>query len=94
LKSISQVQRQINPNLSILGILLTMVDRRANFTREIITLVESAYGGNIHIFGEHIPRSVRAAESTAQGVSIFSYEPNGKVAAAYRSLVREVLLCA
>ena len=94
LKSISQVQRQINPNLSILGILLTMVDRRANFTREIITLVESAYGSNIHIFGEHIPRSVRAAESTSQGVSIFSYEPNGKVAAAYRSLVREVLFCA
>ena len=94
LKSISQVRRQINPNLTISGILLTMVDRRANFTRDIIALVESAYGGNIHIFGEHIPRSVRAAESTAQGVSIFSYEPNGKVATAYQSLAMEVLRCA
>jgi chromosome partitioning protein len=91
LKSISQIQRQINPNLSISGILLTMVDRRANFTRDIISLVENAYGGNIRIFGEHIPRSVRAAESTAQGVSIFTHDPHGKVAAAYAALTREVL---
>jgi chromosome partitioning protein len=91
LKSIAQIRRQINPALSISGILLTMVDRRANFTREIITLVENAYGGKIRIFGEHIPRSVRAAESTAQGVSIFAHDPNGKVAAAYAALTREVL---
>ena len=94
LKAVAQVKRQINPTLSIEGILLTMVDRRANFTREIISLIENAYGGNIKIFSEHIPRSVRASESTALGVSIFNHDPNGKVAAAYRSLVREVLLCA
>ena len=91
LKSIQQIRRQINPNLTISGILLTMVERRANLTKEIIALVESAYGDKIHIFGEHIPRSIRAAESTARGISIFSYEPNGKVTAAYRSLVKEVL---
>jgi chromosome partitioning protein len=91
LKSIAQVRRQINPSLSIGGILLTMVDKRAHFTRDIITLVTNAYGGNIRIFGEHIPRSIRASESTAQGVSIFSYDPNGKVAAAYAALTREVL---
>jgi chromosome partitioning protein len=91
LKSIAQIKRQINPALSIGGILLTMVDRRANFTRDIIALVEGAYGGNIRIFGEHIPRSVRAAESTAQGVSIFTHDPHGKVAAAYAALTREVL---
>ena len=62
--------------------------------REIIKLVEEAYGGRIRIFGEHIPRSIRAAESTAQGVSIFTFDPKGKVAAAYKSLVSEVLLCA
>ena len=91
LRSIAQIKRQINPSLTISGILLTMVDRRAHFTRDIITLVENAYGGNIRIFGEHIPRSVRASESTAQGISIFSYDPNGKVAAAYSALTREVL---
>jgi chromosome partitioning protein len=91
LKRITQVRRQINPSLSIDGILLTMVDKRAYFTRDIISLVENAYGSNIRIFGEHIPRSIRASESTAQGVSIFTYDPNGKVAAAYAALTREVL---
>jgi len=91
LKSIAQIQRQINPTLSIEGILLTMVDRRANFTRDIIALIEKTYGEEIRVFGEHIPRSVRAAESTAQGVSIFSYEPNGRVASAYAALTMEVL---
>ena len=91
LKSIAQIRRHINPSLSICGILLTMVDHRASFTREIIKLVENAYGGSIRIFREHIPRSVRASESTAHGISIFSYDPNGKVAAAYSALTREVL---
>jgi chromosome partitioning protein len=94
LKSVAQIRRQINPSLTIDGILLTMVDRRASFTREIITLIENAYGGNIRIFKEHIPRSVRASESTARGVSIFTHDPNGKVAAAYTALTREVLDCA
>jgi len=91
LKSIAQVQRQINPTLSISGILLTMVDKRANFTHEIITLIENAYGGRIRIFEEHIPRSVRASEATAQGISIYSFDPNGKIAAAYSALTKEVL---
>jgi chromosome partitioning protein len=91
LRSISQIRKQINPNLSISGILLTMVDRRANFTKEIISLIENAYGGKIRIFGEHIPHSIRASEATAQGVSIFTHDPNGRVAAAYAALTREVL---
>ena len=91
LKSVAQIKRQINPVLTISGILLTMVNKRVNFTREIITLIENAYGDKIRIFSEHIPHSVRAVESTAQGVSIFSYEPNGKVASAYASLAGEVL---
>jgi len=94
LKSIAQIRRQINPRLSIDGILLTMVDRRSNLTREVIASIENAYGGSIRIFGEHIPLSVRAAETSGQGMSIFTHDPRGKVAAAYESLVREVLDCA
>ncbi len=91
LKSIAQIRRQINPNLAIGGILLTMVDQRTNFTREIISLVENAYAGKIHIFNVHIPRSVRAAEASATGKSIFAYDPTGKVATAYAALTREVI---
>jgi len=89
LKTISQVRRQINPNLEIGGILLTMVEKRANFTHEIISLIEEAYGGKIHIFGEHIPRSIRAAEASAHGKSIYLHDPKGKAAAAYEALTRE-----
>jgi len=91
LKSISQIRRAINPNLDISGIVLTMVDRRTIFTRDIISLVENAYGNKIRIFNEHIPHSVRAVESTAQGISIYKHDPNGKVAAAYAALTKEVL---
>jgi len=93
LKSIAQIRRQINPTLSIDGILLTMTDCRTKLTREVISSIENAYGNNLRIFSEHIPRSVRAAESTAQGASIFAHDPKGKVAAAYESLVMEVLNC-
>lgn len=91
LKTIAQVRKQINPNLAIEGILLTMVDRRANFTNDIIRLIEDSYGESIRIFSERIPRSIRASESTAQGISIYSYDPNGKVALAYAALTKEVL---
>ena len=93
LKSVSQIKRQINPSLEIWGILLTMVDTRANFTKEVISSIENAYGGKIKIFSEHIPRSVRVTEASANGVSIFQYDPNGKVASAYNALVKEALLC-
>jgi chromosome partitioning protein len=93
LKTLSQIRRQINPQLAIGGILLTMVDRRTNFTKEIIGMIEQAYGNDIRIFGEHIPHSVRAAESSATGKSIFTHDPNGKVAAAYEALVQGVLCC-
>jgi chromosome partitioning protein len=93
LKSVAQIRRQINPNLAIDGILLTMADKRSVHSREVISLVENAYGGKIRIFGEHIPRSIRAAECSAQGVSIFAHDPKGKVAAAYAALTGEVLNC-
>jgi chromosome partitioning protein len=91
LKSVTQIKRQINPNLVIDGILLTMVDRRSRLTREVISTIETAYGGNIKLFAEHIPNSVRASESSANGVSIFAHDTNGKIAAAYSALAREVL---
>ena len=73
------------------GILFTMVDKRTNFTREIISLIESAYGSEIRIFEDYIPHSVRAAETSATGKSIFMHDPKGKVAAAYEALAKGVL---
>lgn len=91
LQTISKVRRQINPKLKIEGILLTMVDSRTNYAKEISALIREAYGSNIKVFSTDIPRSVRAAEISAEGRSIFEHDPKGKVAEAYRVLTKEVL---
>lgn len=91
LQTVNKVKRQINPKLRIEGILLTMVDSRTNYAKEISTLIRNTYGSKLKVYDADIPRSVRAAEISAEGVSIFKHDPGGKVAEAYRSLTKEVL---
>ena len=91
IKTIGKVKRQINPKLEIEGILLTMVDNRTNYARDISNLLIENYGSRVRIFENSIPMSVRAAEISAEGVSIYEHDPNGKVASAYQSLTEEVL---
>ena len=92
LQTICKVHRQkINPKLKIEGILLTMTDSRTNYGQQIDNLIRGAYGSRIKVFDQTIPRSVRAAEISAVGKSIFQHDPKGKVAEAYRSLTKEVM---
>lgn len=90
LRSISKVKRSINPNLSIDGILFTMVDNRTNNARDIIESLRNTVGQNIRIFDTEIPHSVRAAECSITGESIFAHDRNGKVATAYENFTKEV----
>jgi len=90
LRTIAKVRRQINPGLSIAGILVTMADMRTNYARDIVELLHNTYDGKLRIFDSIIPMSVRAAETSAEGKSIYLHDPAGKVAAAYQALVREV----
>ena len=91
IKTIGKVKRQINPKLKIEGILLTMVDNRTNYAKDISNLLIENYGNRVRIFENSIPMSVRAAEISAEGVSIYKHDPSGKVASAYQSLTEEVL---
>ncbi|EIC95457.1 YhjQ protein [Lachnoanaerobaculum saburreum F0468] len=91
IKTIGKVKRQINPKLKIEGILLTMVDNRTNYAKDISNLLIENYGNRVRIFKNSIPMSVRAAEISAEGVSIYKHDPNGKVASAYQSLTEEVI---
>ena len=91
LQTVGKVRRQINPKLKIEGIMLTMTDNRTNYGKQIDTLIRQAYGSKIKVFDQTIPRSVRAAETSAAGKSIFKHDPKGKVAEAYQSLAKEVL---
>jgi chromosome partitioning protein len=89
--TIGRVRKQLNPNLKIDGILLTMVNERTNYAKDIMALLHEVYGGKLKIFDSHIPLSVRAAEISAEGKSIYVHDPNGKVAQSYGSLTREVI---
>lgn len=91
LETINKVRRQINPKLKIEGILLTMVDSRTNYSKEISNLIRESYGEKLKVYKTDIPRSVRAEEISAEGASIFKHDPKGKVAEAYRILTKEVL---
>ena len=91
LRSISRVKRQLNPELKIDGILMTMVNSRTRFSREVIELLRKQYGNMICVYATEIPNSIRATEATEQGVSIFDYDKNGKVAEAYGRFTQEVL---
>lgn len=91
IKTIGKVHRKLNPVLSIMGILFTKVDRRTNFARDIETQIRAVYGDRIHIFANCIPVSVKAAEATAEGKSIYLHNPKGRVAEGYGYLTKEVL---
>ena len=91
IRTISNVRRKINPGLKIAGILITMADMRTTYSREIIDLLRDSYGDKLRIFSSIIPLSIRAAETSAEGKSIYLHDPAGKVSAAYAALTREVL---
>ena len=91
LSTINKVKRQLNPKLQIDGILLTMVDNRTNFAREIAALLRETYGSKIKVFGTEIPHSVRAKETSAEGKSIYAHDPGGKVAEGYKNLTKEAM---
>ncbi len=91
LTTINKVKKQINPKLHIEGILLTMVEGRTNFSKDISSLIRETYGKNIRIFDAEIPKATKAAETSAMGFSIFKHDPMGKVAKAYSDVTKEVI---
>ena len=74
IKTIGRVKKQLNPKLKIEGILLTMVDNRTNYARDISLMVYDTYSASIKVFGTEIPMSVRASEVSVEGGSIYSYD--------------------
>lgn len=91
IKTIFMVKKRLNRKLTIEGILLTMVDLRTNYAKDIYANVRENYGSQINIFKTRVPLSVKAAEASAEGISIFRHCPKNKVALAYQNLTKEVL---
>lgn len=91
LSTIYKVRKQLNRKLKIEGILATMVDFRTVYAREIFEKIRRTYSDTVGTIETYIPLSVKAAETSAEGKSIFRHCKEGKVALAYESLTREVL---
>ena len=87
--TVQSIRRQINPRLKIGGVFLTMANE-TNFRREIVASVRENFGKRLPVLQTVIPATVRLAEISTADRSIFRHEPNGRAAAAYRSLVKEV----
>ena len=90
-QTIHRVQRKLNPELRIEGVLVTMMDKRPLFSRDLVDRLRENYGAYIKVFDTEIPTSIRMTESSSKGKSIFQYEPNGRLAVAYEKLTQEVL---
>ena len=93
MKIIGKVRRQLNPNLKIDGVLLTLADMRTKLARTTEDSLRENYGKHIRIFKTVIPVAITAAESSAAGQSIYEYDKNGTVAKAYAEFTREVIQC-
>ena len=91
INTVSKVRRNINPNLQIGGLLLTMVEQRTNLSRQIRQELMESYGTIFKMYDTQIPRAIKVAESTSYGKSIFTYDKNSKVASAYQDFAKEVV---
>ena len=91
LKTVSKIHKQINPNLKIKGVLLTLVDKRTNLSKQVRDNLEENYGQYVKIYNTEIPKAINTAKSSSTGKSIFEFDKNSTVAEAYNNLAKEVL---
>ncbi len=89
LRTIDLVKEHINPELEIMGLLITMYDKRTNISQEVAAQAKGYFGEKV--FKTVIPRSVRLSEAPSFGKPINLYDPVSRGALAYRELAKEVM---
>ena len=89
LNTIMMAQRQLNPRLEIEGVLLTMLDSRANLGFEVVEEVRKYF--KERVYNTIIPRLVKLAECPSHGKPILAYEPKSRATDAYINLAKEVI---
>jgi chromosome partitioning protein len=89
LETVKRVKSRPNPKLQLLGILITLHDRRTTLSNDIVQQIRQVFGDKV--FDTTISKSVRLEESPAYKESIFTYAPRSSGAAEYEQLCREVI---
>ena len=89
LKTVGLVQKKLNPDLEIEGVVFTMYDSRTNLSLEVVENVKDNLKQNI--YKTIIPRNVRLAEAPSHGLPINLYDSKSAGAESYRLLAEEVI---
>ncbi len=89
LETIEKVRSRPNPNLQLLGVVLTMLDKRTTLSREVHQQIRSVFGQKM--FETTVSKSVRLEESPAYKETIFSFAPNSSGSLEYSNLCEEIL---
>jgi chromosome partitioning protein len=89
LETVEKIKARPNPNLQVLGILITLNDKRTTLGKDINDQIKSVFGEKV--FATMISKSVRLEESPAYKESIFSFAPNSSGATEYANLCQEVI---
>lgn len=91
LRNIIRVKKRINPKIQVDGILLTMYAERMKLSKEVLAIIQEAYGSSINIFNSKIPTSVKVGEANMRSKSTIEYDPKNKVSIAYGEFAKEVV---
>ncbi|HXK41111.1 MAG TPA: ParA family protein [Candidatus Paceibacterota bacterium] len=89
LNTINLVRQGLNPDLQVLGVLLTMYDKRNQLSRQVLNEVHKSFPGRV--FNSVIPRLVSLAEAPSFGKTILQFDPGSRAARAYRQLAEEII---
>lgn len=90
LETIDKVKKVANPNLQILGILITLHDKRTNISKDVVKKIKKVFGKVV--FRTVISKSVKLEESPAYRESIFTYAPHSVGAIQYKKVAKEILI--
>jgi chromosome partitioning protein len=86
--TLAMVRENLNPKVSVIGIVPTMFDRRQTHSREADEILRENFGELV--YNTRIRKTVRFAEAPVKGLSVLAYDPTGEAAAMYRDLAKEV----
>ena len=89
LKTVEDVKRSLNPNLSIHGVVLTMYDARNNLSEQVVADVRQFMGEKV--YETVIPRNVRVSEAPSHGKPVLLYDLNCSGSQAYLKLASEII---
>ena len=89
LETVIKIRKNVNPNLQVLGVLITLHDRRTNISRDAVERIKRVFGKKV--FRTVISKSVKLEESPAYRESIFTYAPDSVSAMQYKKLAKEVI---